>query len=109
MVARATNKAVELEQDVLKYFPMTSLAFLHLRTRGRLVLSAALLSGYWLALKLVPVPGYGAGDLSAAGNLAGYVDGVLLGAHVWRHAPGPADPEGILSTLPAVVSARNST
>ena len=69
-----------------------SLAFLHLRTRGRLALSAVLLGGYWLALELVPVPGYGAGDLSAAGNLAGYVDAALLGAHVWRYAPGPADP-----------------
>ena len=53
----------------------------------------------------MPVPGYGAGDLSAAGNLAGYVDASLLGDHVWRSAPGPADPEGILSTVPAVVSA----
>jgi predicted acyltransferase len=105
----ATARLPGVLQRIAVVYLCASLAFLHLRTRGRLVLSAALLSGYWLALKLVPVPGYGAGDLSAAGNLAGYVDGVLLGAHVWRHAPGPADPEGILSTLPAVVSALAGT
>ena len=53
----------------------------------------------------VPVPGFGAGDLSPDGNLAGWVDRLILGAHVWRYAPGPADPEGILSTLPAVATA----
>ena len=29
----------------------------------------------------------------------------MLGPHVWSYAPGPADPEGILSTLPAIVTA----
>ena len=57
----------------------------------------------------MPVPGFGAGELSAAGNLAGWVDAALLGDHVWRHAPGPADPEGILSTVPAIVSALAGT
>jgi predicted acyltransferase len=92
-------------QRIAVVYLCASLAFVHLRRRGRLILSGGLLAGYWLALELVPVPGFGAGDLSAAGNLAGYVDAALLGEHVWRHAPGPADPEGILSTIPAVVSA----
>ena len=92
-------------QRIALVYLCASLAFLHLRPRGRWILAAGLLSGYWLALELVPVPGFGAGDLSPAGNLAGHIDAALLGAHVWRHAPGPADPEGILSTIPAVVSA----
>ena len=96
-------------QAIALVYLCASLAFLHLRSRGRLILSAGLLSGYWLALELVPVAGFGAGDLSAAGNLAGYVDAALLGGHVWSYAPGPADPEGILSTLPAVVSALAGT
>lgn len=96
-------------QRIAVVYLCASLAFVHLRRRGRLVLSVALLAAYWLALKLVPVPGFGAGDLTAAGNLAGWVDATLLGDHVWRHAPGPADPEGILSTVPAVVSALAGT
>jgi predicted acyltransferase len=92
-------------QRIAVVYLCASLAFLHLRARGRLILSGGLLAGYWAALELVPVPGFGAGDIGPAGNLAGWIDAALLGDHVWRHAPGPADPEGILSTVPAVVSA----
>ena len=92
-------------QRIAVVYLCASVAFLHLGKRGRLILSGVLLTGYWLALRSVPVPDFGAGDLSPAGNLAAWVDASLLGDHVWRHAPGPADPEGILSTIPAVVSA----
>jgi predicted acyltransferase len=93
-----------LQRIAVVYF-FASLTYLHLSTRGRAWLTGGLLLGYWLALTLVPVPGFGAGDLSPERNLAGFVDRLILGAHVWRHAPGPADPEGILSTLPAVATA----
>lgn len=93
-----------LQRIALVYF-FASLAYLHLGTRGRAWLTGGLLGGYWLAMTLVPVPGFGAGDLSPEGNLAGLVDRLILGAHVWRYAPGPADPEGLLSTLPAVATA----
>jgi predicted acyltransferase len=65
------------------------------------VLTAALLLGYWLAMMLISVPGHGAGDLSPAGNLASFVDRRLFTGHLWR--PG-WDPEGVLSTLPAIAS-----
>ncbi len=93
-----------LQRIALVYF-FASLAYLHLGTRGRAWLAGGVLLGYWLAMTRVPVPGFGVGDLSPAGNLAGFVDRTVLGAHVWRYAPGPADPEGILSTLPAVATA----
>ncbi len=92
-------------QRIALVYLFASLAYLHLRTRGRAWLAAGLLLGYWAVMELVPVPGFGAGDLSPAGNLAGFVDRLALGAHVWRYAPGPADPEGILSTLPAIATA----
>ena len=93
-----------LQRIAVVYF-LASLAYLHLKMRGRAWLTVGLLSGYWLALMLVPVPGFGAGDLSPQGNLAGYVDGVVLGPHAWVDAPGPGDPEGILSTFPALATA----
>jgi predicted acyltransferase len=65
----------------------------------------ALLAGYWLALGWIPAPGHVAGDLSPEGSLAAWVDQRLLGPHIWRYAPGPADPEGILSTLGAIATA----
>jgi predicted acyltransferase len=93
-----------LQRIAVVYF-FASLAYLHVSARGRAWLTGGLLVGYWLAMTLLPVPGFGAGDLSPEGNLAGWVDRLILGAHVWRYAPGPADPEGIFSTLPAVATA----
>ncbi len=62
---------------------------------------ALLLFGYWALMTLVPVPGYGAGVLTAEGNLGAHLDRLILGqSHLWRGDPW--DPEGLLSTLPAV-------
>ena len=47
------------------------------------------------------MPGYGTGRLDVEGNFAAYVDRLVLGAHTWK--PG-WDPEGPLSTIPAVAS-----
>ncbi len=77
-------------------------AFVRDRWRQVAVLTA-LLVGYWLLLRFVPAPGGVAGDLTPDGNLAGWIDRLLL-------RPGQrfedwGDPEGFLSTLPAVGSA----
>ena len=61
----------------------------------------ALLFGYWWLMTHVPVPGHGAGDLSKEGNLAAYLDRLLLPGHLYRPV---YDPEGLLSTLPAIAS-----
>jgi predicted acyltransferase len=47
------------------------------------------------------VPGYGAGVLTEEGNLAAYVDRALLNGHLYT---GTWDPEGLLSTLPAIAT-----
>ncbi|HET8532240.1 MAG TPA: heparan-alpha-glucosaminide N-acetyltransferase domain-containing protein, partial [Methylomirabilota bacterium] len=65
--------------------------------------AAALLVGYWLLMTRVPPPGGVAGDLSPGGSLAGYVDRLVLGPHIWQVAR-VYDPEGVLSTLPAVAT-----
>jgi predicted acyltransferase len=62
---------------------------------------AAVLAGYWLLLTQVAPPGGVAGDLSAEGNLGAWLDRLLLAGHLWRPA---WDPEGLLSTLPAIVT-----
>ena len=66
-------------------------------------LAGALLVGYWLLMTRVAPPGGAAGDLSPAGNLAGYVDRLVLGPHIWQVSRF-YDPEGVLSTLPAAAT-----
>lgn len=58
---------------------------------------------YWIAAMLIPVPGYGAGILQPMGSMAWYIDSHLFAGHTWAWAPAPGfDPEGLLSTLPAI-------
>jgi predicted acyltransferase len=91
-------------QRIAVVYLVSALAYLRLGPRARAVLAATLLVGYGLVLRFVPAPGALAGDLSPEHNVAFAVDRFILGAHVWRYSPGPGDPEGILSTLGAIVS-----
>jgi predicted acyltransferase len=65
--------------------------------------SVALLVGYWALMTFVPVPGYGAGHLGKEDNLGAYVDRTLMAGHLWSESV-TWDPEGFLSTLPAIAS-----
>ena len=78
---------------------------LHTGWRGQLAWTGGLLAAYWLMVMLIPVPGYGAGVLEPTGSLAWWVDSHVLAGHTWSGAPAPGfDPEGIVSTLPAVAT-----
>ncbi|SDS31543.1 hypothetical protein [Opitutus sp. GAS368] len=79
--------------------------FLRTGWRGQLAWAVGLLAGYWALLVCVPVPGYGAGVLEPTGNLCWWIDSHVLAGHTWSGAPVPGfDPEGILSTLPAIAT-----
>ncbi len=79
--------------------------FLRTTWKGQLGWAAGLLLGYWALLSLVSVPGHGAGVLEPTGNLAWWIDSHLLAGHTWSGAPAPGfDPEGILSTIPAIAT-----
>lgn len=80
---------------------LTGLAFCWLPRRGLVILCLSLLVGYWALMTFVPVPGVGAGSFAEGQNLANYVDREYLPGRKWD---GDHDPEGLLSTLPAVAS-----
>jgi predicted acyltransferase len=89
-----------LQRIAVCYF-VTSLIFLKTGWRTQAIIAVALLFVYWILMTLVPVPGFGAGDLGKEGNLAAYIDRWLLGNHIWKGGK-VFDPEGLLSTLPAI-------
>src|ERR1051326_2416088 len=70
----------------------------------QILISIGLLLFYCILVNCVPAPGYAAGDLTKDGSLPSYVDRVVFGPHVWRQAK-VYDPEGLLSTIPALVTA----
>ena len=80
--------------------------FLYTRPRTRVGVVAALLIGYWILMRIVPVPGFGVPGrdipfLHPDANLAAYLDRKFL-TTLWDKTH---DPEGLLSTLPAIATA----
>lgn len=65
------------------------------------------LAGYWALMRFVPVPGYGIPTHTVAindpdGNLTAYLDRLLFAPqHLYQRM---RDPEGLLSTLPAIAT-----
>ncbi len=90
-----------LQRIALCYF-FAALIFLKARVKTQVVIAAALLVVYWLAMKLIAAPGYEAGDLTMEGSLASWVDRTLLAGHTYKPQ---YDPEGLLSTVPAISTA----
>ncbi|MDR1222033.1 MAG: DUF5009 domain-containing protein [Tannerella sp.] len=79
----------------------SALLFMKFRPKALAVLAAVILTGYWLLLWLVPG---GPDTFSFENNLAGAVDRVLLPGRL-IYGENHFDPEGLLSTLPAIVTA----
>src|SRR5215510_12218611 len=92
-----------LQRIAVCYF-FASIIFLNTKIRTQIAIVIGLLLFYCLLVKFVPAPGYAAGDLTKDGSLPSYVDRVVFGKHVWAQAK-VYDPEGILSTIPAIVTA----
>jgi predicted acyltransferase len=78
------------------------------------VIVASLLIGYWILMRFVPVPGFGVPTrdiplLDQTGNLTSWIDRGFVGftqrfihaGHLYRKT---SDPEGLLSTLPAIAT-----
>ncbi|HET9477854.1 MAG TPA: DUF5009 domain-containing protein [Pyrinomonadaceae bacterium] len=91
-----------LQRIAVCYF-FASIIFLNTRARTQVLIAIGLLLLYWFLLAFIPAPGYAAGDLTKEGSLPSFVDRVVFGKHVWAQAK-VYDPEGLLSTIPALVT-----
>ncbi|HKN60436.1 MAG TPA: heparan-alpha-glucosaminide N-acetyltransferase domain-containing protein [Candidatus Acidoferrales bacterium] len=74
--------------------------------RMQIAAIAACLVGYWVLMRYVPVPGFGVPThdiplLDPDRNLAAWLDRKLLMGRLYE---GTRDPEGVLSTIPAIAS-----
>jgi len=89
-----------LQRLALCYF-FTALLFCHLDTKKLMIVCVGLLVAYWILLSFVPVPGLGRTSFAVGENWANYFDRQYLPL---RKNDGDWDPEGILSTFPAIAS-----
>jgi predicted acyltransferase len=92
-------------QRIAVCYLLVSLIYLHTSWKQQTVIGITLLLVYWLMMTVIPVPGCDVWTVDdKACNLAAWFDRTILTeAHMWRSAK-VFDPEGILSTIPAIVT-----
>ncbi|MDN5201298.1 heparan-alpha-glucosaminide N-acetyltransferase domain-containing protein [Fulvivirgaceae bacterium BMA10] len=90
-------------QRISVVFLICSLLFLKTNWRTQAILGAFLLVLYNFLMTVVPVPGIGQPNLNPETNLGAWLDNLLLSGHLWSQTK-VWDPEGLLSTIPAIVT-----
>jgi predicted acyltransferase len=100
----STWRILGVLQRIAVCYVIASAIYLTTSVRGQIIWIVGLLVSYWCLMTLVPVPGYGPGRLDVEGNLAHYVDRLVLGSHNYAETK-TWDPEGIISTLPSIATA----
>jgi predicted acyltransferase len=91
-------------QRIAVVFFISAVIFIKTTPKTQLRIMISLLIGYWILMTFIPVPGVGYANLEKETNLGAWLDRTLLTeAHLWRSAR-TWDPEGILSTLPAIAT-----
>lgn len=98
----ATQRIPGVLQRIAVCYFFASLIFLKSNIKTVIYTSAAILFIYWGLMTLIPVPGVGYANLEPSTNLGAWLDRTILGVnHLWSGSK-TWDPEGILSTLPAI-------
>lgn len=88
-------------QRIAICYLFAGLFFVYLKPRGLVIACVSILVGYWAMLTFVPMPGLEQVSFNEGQNLTNWVDSQYLPFRKWD---GNHDPEGILSTLPAIAS-----
>lgn len=89
-------------QRIALVFLVCALLFLFSNWKNQLYIGIGILVVYWISMISISVPGFGAGVLEPGKNLANWLDGLLIPASLLNKKG--FDAEGILSTLPAIVT-----
>ncbi len=91
-----------LQRIAVCYF-ISSLIYLYTNTRGQIFAIGALFVLYWVMMFYIPIPEFGTGLFEKGRNFAAYIDSLFLNGHMWS-ATKTWDPEGIISTIPAIAT-----
>jgi len=102
----ATLRVYGILQRIAICYVIAAILALWSDRRGWIVATIACLAGYWILLRFVPVPGFGVPGrdiplLDPDRSLVAWLDRKLLSGHLYE---GTRDPEGLLSTIPAIAT-----
>ena len=103
----ATWRVAGVLQRIAIAYLAAAVITLHFKARGIAIWIAGLLVGYWVAMRFIPVPGFGMPGtdmplLAPDANMSWYLDNRFLPGRMYEKT---RDPEGILSTFPAIATA----
>jgi len=82
-------------------YMFANIIYLYSKERMQIIWFCVLLIGYWLLLKFTSAPGFPRGDLTMEGNFASYIDRSIVPGKLYL---GIHDPEGLMSTIPAIAT-----
>jgi len=82
-------------------FFFAAILFLNFKWKTLIGIAVFFLIGYWLLMTVIPVEGVASTLERAPNNLANWLDVKVFGTHNYK---ADYDPEGILSTIPSIVS-----
>lgn len=91
-------------QRIAIVYLFTGIIFMTVNKKNIIYYLVSILLIYWGLMTLVPVPGIGYANLEPGTNLGAWLDRIIFGDHLWRGTKD-WDPEGFLSTLPAIGTA----
>lgn len=101
----ATLRIMGVLQRIAVCYLFAALIFVRTNWKQQAIIAGALLIVYWALMTLINVPGCEVTTMNdKACNLAAYLDRVILTEnHIWRQGK-VYDPEGLLSTIPAIAT-----
>jgi predicted acyltransferase len=90
-----------LQRIAMCYF-ISTLIYLHTTTKTQVIIFIGILLGYWFVMTVLPVPQFGANQLTQSGTWVAYFDQMFFSSqHLLGHV---YDPEGFLSTFPSIAT-----
>ncbi|HMJ08418.1 MAG TPA: DUF5009 domain-containing protein [Pyrinomonadaceae bacterium] len=101
----STVRIMGVLQRIAVCYLVSALIFIHTNWKQQAVIAGVLLLAYWALMTLIAVPGCDVTTFNDKScNLAAYIDRIVLTEnHIWRSSK-VFDPEGILSTIPAIAT-----
>ncbi|MFA5834264.1 MAG: DUF5009 domain-containing protein [Bacteroidota bacterium] len=100
----ATIRIPGVLQRIAVCYLISSIIYLTTSSRGQILAIGGLFLSYWVMMFYIPAAEFGTGLFDKGRNFAAYIDSMFLSGHMWS-ATKTWDPEGIISTIPAIATA----
>jgi predicted acyltransferase len=100
----STLRIAGVLQRIALVFCVAAILYLKCSKKTLVIISGTLLVLYWIIMCFLPVPGQGFPSLEPETNMGAWLDRLIMPGHLWKYSL-TWDPESLLGTLPAIVTA----